>query len=371
MSSSRQLLLVGAGHAHVEVVRRWGKRPLPSVTLTVLDANLRPTYSGMLPGFVAGQYRRDDVEIDLESLCRASGAELVHDSAAAVDPDSRKILLERGGAIPYDVASLDIGSKVVGADLPGVAEHALPARPGAILLGELEGLIERAKRHAPPPFRVHVVGGGAGGVELAFCLDSRLRREGVFRSEVSIITAEPRLLASGPLPLSRSLRRAADRRGIRVLVDTRVRAVDPEHVQLDSGRQLPTDAILWVAGPASQPLGARSGLQVAARGFIEIEDTFQVRGRPDLFAVGDCASLPGMAKAGVYAVRAAPLLDHNLRARLEGGSFRHYQPQSDFLSLLNLGDGTALGAKWGLVVRGRVVMWLKDRIDRAFMARYR
>ena len=105
-----------------------------------------------------------------------------------------------------------------------------------------------------------------------------------------------------------------------------------------------------MAGPASQPLGARSGLQVDARGFIELEDTFQVRGRPDLFAVGDCASLPGMAKAGVYAVRARPLLDHNLRARLEGGPLRHYQPQSDqpqsdFLSPLNLGDGTAHVAK--------------------------
>ena len=100
-----------------------------------------------------------------------------------------------------------------------------------------------------------------------------------------------------------------------------------------------------MAGPASQPLGARSGLQVDARGFIELEDTFQVRGRPDLFAVGDCASLPGMAKAGVYAVRAGPLLDHSLCARLEDGSLRPYQPRSDFLSLLNLGDGTAHLAK--------------------------
>ena len=148
-------------------------------------------------------------------------------------------------------------------------------------------------------------------------------------------------------------------------------AVDAGHVQLDGGRELATDVILWVTGPASQPLGARSRLPVDARGFVEIEDSFQVRGWPDLFAVGDCASLPGMAKAGVYAVRAAPLLDHNLRARLEGRSLRRYQPQSDFLSLLNLGDGSALGVKWGLVVRGRLVMRLKDRIDRAFVARYR
>jgi selenide,water dikinase len=374
VSRSRRLLLVGAGHAHVEVLRRWVRRPIPAVTLTVIDGNLRPTYSGMLPGFVAGRYHRDDVEIDLERLCRGSGIELIRDLATAVDADSRNILLQRGGAIPYDVASLDIGSQVAGAELPGVSEHALRARPGMLLLRDLEGLIEHAKRMRDLAFRAVVVGGGAGGVELAFCLDARLRRECIPHFEISIVTAEAQPIASGPPALSRSLQRAAQRQGIRLLANTRVTAIEPRQVRLDRGPPLEADAIFWVTGPAAQPLGTRSRLPVDPRGFIEIEDTFQVRGQPDLFAVGDCASLPGMAKAGVYAVRAAPLLNHNVRARIARADrrrFRHYQPQSNFLSLLNLGDGSALGVKWGLVVRGRLVMWLKDRIDRRFVARYR
>jgi selenide,water dikinase len=325
----------------------------------------------MLPGCVAGRYRAEELEIDLEHLCRSSGAEWVPARASAVDAGSGKIVLDGGSTVlGYDVASLDIGSRIAGEDLPGVAECALPARPAAKLLRELGALVAHA-RSSRAPFRANVVGGGAGGVELAFCLDARLRREGVEPVEVTIITAESRLLASGAPALSRQLRRTADRRGLRILTDARVRSLAPGLVRLEDGRELVSDAVLWATGPAARPLGASSGLPVDERGFIRIENTFQVRGQADLFAVGDCASLPGMARAGVYAVRAGPLLDHNLRARAEGRPLRGYRPQPDFLSLLNLGDGTALGVKWGRVVRGRTVMWLKDRIDRTFMARYR
>ena len=97
----------------------------------------------------------------------------------------------------------------------------------------------------------------------------------------------------------------------------------------------------------------------------------RVRGHEKLFAVGDCASLDGMMKAGVYAVRAGPLVDENIRATLAGKPLRAYSPQRDFLSLLNLGNGEAIGSKWGVSLRGRHMMRLKDRIDCAFMEKYR
>ena len=78
-----------------------------------------------------------------------------------------------------------------------------------------------------------------------------------------------------------------------------------------------------------------------------------------------------MKKAGVYAVRSGPLLDANLRASLSGAMLQSFKPQSDFLSLLNLGNGKAIGTKWGLTLTGARVLWLKDRIDRSFMEKYR
>ncbi len=96
-------------------------------------------------------------------------------------------------------------------------------------------------------------------------------------------------------------------------------------------------------------------------------------GHDEFFAVGDCAAWtagPGLAKAGVYAVRQGPVLAHNLIARIRGERLRAYRPQRDFLSLLNLGDGGAIGTKWGVSVEGRAVFALKDWIDRRFVRRF-
>jgi selenide,water dikinase len=98
-----------------------------------------------------------------------------------------------------------------------------------------------------------------------------------------------------------------------------------------------------------------------------------VIGHDDLFAAGDCAAVedaPWVRKAGVYAVREGPILDRNLRARLEGTRLRRYRPQRNFLSLLNLGERQALAAKWGAVAVGRWVWRWKDWIDRRFVRRF-
>jgi NADH dehydrogenase FAD-containing subunit len=105
-----------------------------------------------------------------------------------------------------------------------------------------------------------------------------------------------------------------------------------------------------------------------------VEPTLQIRGHAEVFAAGDCATLadaPNIPKAGVYAVREGPVLAFNLLAALEGRPLRRYRPQHDFLTLLNLGDGTAAGARCGVAFAGRWVRRLKDRIDRRFVARYR
>jgi NADH dehydrogenase FAD-containing subunit len=136
---------------------------------------------------------------------------------------------------------------------------------------------------------------------------------------------------------------------------------------------VPFDLLLWVTGATSQPLFRDSGLPVDARGFVLVRSTLQVQGHDNLFAAGDCATLidhRALAKAGVYAVREGPYLIANLLAFLEGRPLRPYVPQSDFLTLMNLGDGTAVGTKWGISFHGRWVMRLKDWIDRRFVRRF-
>jgi selenide,water dikinase len=365
----RELVLVGGGHAHIEVIRRWAANSPAGVRLTVFDPNPRPVYSGMVPGFVAGQYERHELEIDLAALCARAGAELVPCPVTAVDPHDRILHFDRGTR-GYDIASLDVGSTVAGLELPGVREHALCSRPITGLVAGIDRLIREGAHDGGSAGPYRVVGAGAAGVELAFCLESRLRQGGA-RTAVSLVTSDSGAVAAAHASVRRRVARGLARRRIEIVPDTLVTALRPDAIEREQGEPLRSSGTLWVTGPAAHALTAQSGLPVDSEGYARIGSTLQVEGHENLFAVGDCASLNGAKKAGVYAVRSGPLLDHNLRAKLADEPLHRYEPQHDFLSLLNLGDGTAIGSKWGFALEGRMMMRLKDRIDRSFMERYR
>lgn len=367
----RSVLLIGAGHSHIEVVRHWAEEAIEGTRLMVIDPNPKPIYSGMVPGYIAGQYRRQELEIDLRQLCSRARVEYLQESALSIDPGHDTATCSSGRTVGYDVVSIDIGSSVAGMDLEGVAEYALPSRPIEPFLRRIDELVSKVDSADAPP--ILVVGAGAGGVEVAFCLDARVKRTTgpSSHSQIQIVSPNAELLEGGARSARRAIERQATRRGIVVHRHRKVCAVSEHGVEFDDGESLRASGVVWVTGPAAIPAARGFDLPKDDRGFFEIDSSFRVRDTANVFAVGDCASLEGMKKAGVYAVRAGPILDANLRAHLSGAPLREYQPQRDFLSLLNLGNGEALGTKWGLSFRGRIMMRLKDRIDRAFMEKYR
>jgi selenide,water dikinase len=364
------LVLVGGGHTHIQVLKSWAMAPVAGVRLTLVVDQPVAIYSGMVPGFVAGQYRRDELEIDVWPLARRAGARVIVARAVGIDTGERRIAVEGRPAVRYDTASFDVGSTVGGLDLPGVRQHALPTRPIARLIDRVEELTARLRERPGP--RIVVVGAGAAGVELGFALRARLEREGVRDGRVTLLERGPAVLAGYPRAARRRVEDNARRRGIEIRCGAQVAEVGSDHVRLDTGERLAADAALWVGGAASVSLFSDSGLPTDARGFVRVRPTLQVVGHDDVFAVGDCASLEGadLPKAGVYAVRQGPALTRNLRARLGGTALRPYRPQSDFLSLLNLGDGRAIASKWGLSAEGGLMFRWKDHIDRRFMARF-
>jgi selenide,water dikinase len=369
------LVLVGGGHAHVQVLRGLAMRPLPGVRVTVVLDVPEAVYSGMVPGFVAGHYREAEIGIDCVPLARRAGARVVLAPALRVDAAAREIHVEGRPPLAYDVASLDVGSGVRGLDLPGVGERALATRPIGAFVRGLEARLRAAAAARPAgPLRVAVVGAGVAGVELAFCLEARLRAGGT-PAEIHLFGD-----AAGPAPgqpagLVRRARREAARRGIRLHTPARVAGVEKEGVRLDGEDEVrAADLVVWATGAAPPPLLAASALPRDARGFVRVGATLEVAGCAGLFAAGDCAALEGCAwvpRAGVYAVREGPVLAANLRARLAGGRLRRYRPQRDFLALLNLGERRALGAKRGVSFAGGWVWRWKDRIDRRFVERFR
>ena len=116
----REIVLVGGGHSHVQVLRHFAMSPPPEARLTVVLDQPVAVYSGMVPGFVAGQYAAHELEIDVVPLARRAAARVVLSPATGVDPAERRVHVAGRPSIRYDVASFDIGSTVHGLDLPGI-----------------------------------------------------------------------------------------------------------------------------------------------------------------------------------------------------------------------------------------------------------
>ena len=371
---TRQVLLIGGGHSHVQVLESLAAQPLEGATARVVVDKPIAIYSGMVPGYVAGQYQSSELEIDVPRLCAWAGVECTVESVSRIDAAGRRMELANGDQLDYDLASVNIGSTVAGLDLPGIRDHAIPTRPISELISRTVQVVDKARGCTlDSTFRVMVVGGGAGGIELAFTFQQRLEGADCGPIEIHLINSGPRILEGYPVSLAQRAERAAKRRGIQIHCGRRVESATSDQVELNNGESWPCDALLWVTGAVSHPLFRDSNLPTDRRGFVDTRSTLQVVGHDDLFAVGDCATLvdyPHTPKAGVYAVRQGPVLAHNLQAALAGEKLQEYSPQSDFLTLLNLGDGSALGAKKGLSFQGRWVMRLKDWIDRRFMQRF-
>ena len=357
----KRLVLVGPGHAHLYVLEALARAPLPGVETVLVSLGARQLYSGMVPGWIAGDYTVEQLSLELEGLARAAGARLEPSGAAQLRAHQRELQLGDGRVLGYDVASFDIGSLPGGAELPGVKEHARVLKP---LERALTALTEAASQSGP----LLVVGGGAAGVELALCLQARTRRP------TTLVERGDEVPRGMPRSARRLVLGLLERRGVALRTGSALVSLSPEAARLESGESLPFTTCVWATGARAPELFAGSGAAVDARGYLAVEDTLRSASHPELFAAGDCAGfIRGqlVPKAGVYAVRQGPVLTDNLRAVLTGqGSVRAYRAQRGFLSLMNAGDGTAVGAWKGLAFHGRSMWRLKDTIDRRFMARF-
>ncbi len=355
---TRDIVLIGGGHAHALVLRMWGMAPLPGVRLTVINPLPTAAYSGMLPGHIAGHYPRAALQLDLVKLTRHAGARLILDRACSIDRAAGRVLLENRAPVGYDIASIDTGITAEMPQIPGFAEHVTPAKP----LDAFADAWERFAAQARPGAPIAVVGGGVAGVELALAFAHRLPD-----ARVTVYEAGP--VALSALGRGARARMAAHcaRLGVQIETGARMVAARAGAVVLQGGREDPADFILGTGATKPAPWLADTGLALH-EGFVTVSPSLQ-SSDPAIFAAGDIAHL-GFAprpKAGVYAVREAPVLFDNLRAAASGGAMRAYRPQRDYLKLISTGDKHAVADKWGLPLDGAWLWRWKNRIDLRFM----
>lgn len=406
----RDLVLIGAGHTHLHVIRKWRMRPLPGVQLTLVSSFSQATYSGMLPGTLAGLYQPDEMKIDLVRYAAGTGIRLIVAPAVGLTingPPDRPFHVQFSDRppIPFDVVSIGIGSVPSHAEVWRDQPRVLSIKPMATFLSRLESAVEKYQRpnHS---FRCVVVGGGAAGVEITFCLQQWLKTRNIEHSMV-LVEGGRHLLAGYNRRMIQQVRREFEQRQITIQGGCRVSEIqkqcgegpeppviltltpqdltakdldpstaensDPQaYLGSPTVKSLPADLVIWATQACPPDVLRDFRVPQSPDGFLAVYKTLQSTSNLPIFAVGDTASFVDLKvpKAGVYAVREGPILWKNLQRILSGRALVEYQPQSGFLSLLSSGDHRAFLQYGGWTHYGPLAWWLKDRIDRKFMGMY-
>ncbi len=356
---TRDIVLIGGGHAHALLLRAWGMDPLPGARLTLINPTATAPYTGMLPGHVAGHYSRDALEIDLVRLARFAGARMIFGHVTGIDRAAKTLEVPGRPPVAYDYASLDIGISSNMPDLPGFTDHAIAAKPlGPFAnrwLAHLEG-------DGGP---VVIIGGGVAGVELSLAMQHALGGRG----KVTVVEAGNALQGISASAADR-LREEMGKAGISLLESTQATRIESGAVVLANGDVLEAALTVGAAGARPHDWLKETGLTLE-NGYVAVGADLKSVNDPNIFAVGDCAHLTASPrpKAGVYAVRAAPVLTGNLIAAAAGRPLKPFKPQEDFLRLISLGDKRAIADRNGRAIAGGWAWRWKDWIDRRFMDR--
>ena len=340
-----RLVLLGGGHAHAVVLLKFRNFNSKNLEVTLVNAGPVHTYSGMVPGVIAGHYSAKEAQIDLAHLARRAAVELVQGRVVRLDPDAKQVELAGGATLGYDVVSLNLGS------MPdGLVESAIAVKPFDEFFTHWRRLLETGPK-AP---RIAIVGAGAGGVEIAMAMKFALDRRGMGGS---VELFSDRL--AFPPGVAVRIRNALHVRSIPLHLNTAIA----------SG----FDATFWITGASALPLLRDAGLKTDARGFVLVDACLRSVSHPDVFAAGDTASLERamLPKSGVYAVRQAPVLAENLKRVLRGMALLDYVPQKAGLSLISCGGKYAIASRGNWSAEGRWAWWWKNWLDRRWIALFR
>jgi selenide,water dikinase len=356
-STPKRLVLVGGGHSHALVLKYWQNVRAGEVDLTLISDSPTTPYSGMVPGYMAGFYDRSACLINLADLCHRAGGNLIIDRAIGLDLTHR-FVRTNNHRVEFDLVSIDIGSS------PWIPPEVndpsvIPVKP----IGEFLCHWHRI-REINHPLTIGIVGGGAGGVELAFAINRGLKQATIH------LFHQGNCLLPGYNPWVQQMAWAKlGQRGIKVHLNSGVVGVANQVLTTRSGFRLGCDFVLWVTQGRGAPWLRSSGLALDDRGYILVNPCLRSVSHAQVFAAGDIATLVNcpLPKAGVVAVRQALPLYRNLRRALSCQPLQPFRPRSVYLSLIGTGDGRAIGAwgKWG--AEGRWLWHLKDYIDRGFI----
>jgi selenide,water dikinase len=367
------LVLVGGGHSHLFVLKKLAMQPLPGVRITLVTRDLHTPYSGMLPGYIAGHYSYDETHIDLLPLARLAGARVIHAEVEAIDCGLRQISVPGRPPLDYDLLSINIGSRPQMPKQDTLAAAQFAVKPVDAFIESWQQL-EQGLLDGREDLQLAIIGGGAGGVELALSLQHRVHQleQPHANLQISLLTDGDRLLPGHNAGVRRHIEVILREREITVHYQHAVNGFEGGKLQGDFATPLAADAVIWVTSASPADWLRHSGLALDANGFIEVNDCLQSISHAQVFAAGDIAAVAAhpRPKSGVFAVRQGIPLARNLLLQLQGRRLKPFKPQTQHLSLISTGGRHAIASRGPWALQGRWCWWLKDYIDRKFVRRF-
>ncbi len=373
----KDLVLVGGGHSHLFVLMHFGMNPVPGLRLTLITRDLHTPYSGMLPGYIAGHYRYDEAHIDLRRLAQFAGARIFHAEVEALNLEKKQVHCPDRPPVSYDVLSINIGSRPGTVHVPGAQQYAYPVKPIDHFLDQW-GKLVTSVLEAKGNYKIAVVGGGAGGVEMALATQYRLRKELQLAGAAStalvhhLLTDQNEILSSHNARVRARFSRVLTERDIQVHLNHQVDELTDGQLHCSNGKHIDADAVLWLTNAAAPQWPKAAGLDVDTKGFIAVNDTLESTSHPGVFAAGDIAAVLKYPrpKSGVFAVRQGMPLANNLACSIRGQRLKPFKPQSNFLGLISTGDRHAVASRSNWSLEGDWIWTVKDWIDRRFMDKF-
>ncbi len=403
-SQISRILLVGGGHTHMLLIREWAIAPVPDVELILVSESEHTPYSGMLPGHIAGLYTYEECHINLRQITQNAHVEMLVDRVVGLDLSAKIAICQSSPPLPFDIVSIDIGSTPRVPSLADTHNYGVPIKP----VSEFLRVWQTWLNSLPPernqesdrkrnPTRTHslgIIGGGAGGIELALAMDTRLRMRGMDNFTIRLFHQGKSLLSNSSPQIQYHFTHVLAARKIQVHLDAQVSRLTAHSnstqsqtqsqiwVECQSGDRVSCDRVFWVTHATAPAWLQQTGLELDPQGFILVKETLQSVSCPYVFAAGDIASLDlnPCPKAGVFAVRQAKPLWNNIQRFLKGQTLQPYRPQKRYLSLIGTGvvrdrngqwQPQAI-ASWGTLTWGPAT-WIwrwKDWIDQRFMQKF-
>ncbi len=365
----RRIVFAGGGHAHLYSLSRVKELVRRGFDVTLVDRSPHLYYSGMATGIISGYYAPNEYRIDIRRLVEEGGGRFVEGRITEIRADYGEFVLDDGRTVPYDAASVCLGSEVARSVVEGNGADAVGVKPVVNTMQIRDRLLAHSGERVP---RILVVGGGAAGCEVAANALALLKRLGT-QGGLTIVQGGDSLLPDAPKKARRGILGFLRERGAKVLTRTRVTRLGDGVAWTSDGGEIPCDVQVLAVGVTPPSVFRDSGLPTSEAGGLQLDRYLRSTGDRRLFGGGDCVSFRGrsLPNLGVFAVRQGPVIFRNLQASLDGSPLSEYRPQRRYLYVLNLGDGTGLAVYGRLSWRGRLAWQLKHYIDKRFVREHR